>query len=891
MRRGTLHFVLTLVGVALLTTLLPLAAPKPAAAAASGLFFSEYIEGSGNNKALEIYNGTGAPVTLDTASYNIAMYFNGSTTIGRTEFLAGTIANGDVFVIAQSTANASILAQADQLSALTWYTGDDAVVLRRGTTVLDVIGQIGVDPGTEWGSGLTSTADNTLRRKSSVCAGDTNGSDSFDPAAEWDGYATDDSANLGSHIGCAAAVTPDLSVNDVSHAEGNAGSTTYSFTVSLSSPAPAGGVTFDIATADNSATVADNDYVASSLTGQTIPAGQSSYSFDVTVNGDLTFEPDQSFFVNITNVSGANVADGQGVGTLSNDDVGPPATLALNGGDGQTTTVATDFATQLSLSVYDVAHQPVPNATVAFTPPASGASVSVVEAGPYTTDSNGNLSVTLHANTVAGSYQLGVAAGSASTSVNLTNTAGTPASVTLNGGDNQAAVVNTDFATALDLTVADDYGNLVPNRSVTFAPPASGASATVVEAGPYTTDSNGNLSVTLHANTTAGSYQLGVAAGGASTNVNLTNHPGAPASVVVDSGDHQATVVGTDFPTQLGLSVVDMYGNPVPSQAVTFTLPLAGASGSVVEAGPYATDASGNLTVTLHANTGAGTYKLGVAAGNAWTTVSLTNNAGAPATVTLNGGDDQSTVVDTDFAGQLDLTVFDGYGNPVPGANVTFAGPASGASASVVATGPYTTDSTGNLLATVHASTTAGSYEFVASAGNASSTFHLTNLWDGTGQLTASGSSCSSFASGTATTLSQLSYTLSKGKIFKLSEGTVVYWVRVSAPAGNNSFTVNQAVTTGNVSTLLAVGGGSNVFRSDCGGGLKATITQTSTDASSGTISVSFTAPVGGNYYLGLKLTTSGLKGLNPPVPSTVSYTFSTQLVADTTRNLDLLLQ
>ncbi len=245
----------------------------------------------------------------------------------------------------------------------------------------------------------------------------------------------------------------------------------------------------------------------------------------------------------------------------------------------------------------------------------------------------------------------------------------------------------------------------------------------------------------------------------------------------------------------------------------------------------------------------------------------------------------------TDFANQLGLTVFDSYGNPVPAANVTFAGPASGASASVVGTGPYATDSNGNLVVTVHANSTAGAYDFVASAGSATWTFHLTNLWAGTGQLTASGSSCSEFANGTTTTLGQLGYSLNKGKINKLSEGTVMYWVRVSAPAGSNSFTVNQSVTTGNLSTLLALGGGSNVYRSDCGGGLKATITQTSTDASSGTISVTFTAPVAGNYYIGLKLSTNGLKGLNPPAPSTVSYRFSTQLVADTTRNLDLLMQ
>src|SRR6185295_9183695 len=134
-----------------------------------------------------------------------------------------------------------------------------------------------------------------------------------------------------------------------------------------------------------------------------------------------------------------------------------------------------------------------------------------------------------------------------STNVNLTNDPGAPGSVTLNGGNNQATTVHTDFATALDLTVSDGYGNPVPDQSVTFTPPASGASVAAVEAGPYTTDANGNLAVTLHANTVAGSYQLGVAAGGASTNVNLTNNPGAPGSVTLNGGNNQATTVHTDF--------------------------------------------------------------------------------------------------------------------------------------------------------------------------------------------------------------------------------------------------------------------------------------------------------------------------------------------------------
>ena len=166
------------------------------------LFFSEYVEGSSNNKALEIYNDTGAAVDLADAGYVVQTYFNGSTTAGSTTNLTGTVANGDVFVLAQNSANATILAQADQTTSASWFNGDDAIVLRKGGasgTIIDAIGQIGFDPGTEWGSGLTSTADNTLRRNSNVTAGDSNPNDVFDPSSQWEGFATDTFNGLGNY--------------------------------------------------------------------------------------------------------------------------------------------------------------------------------------------------------------------------------------------------------------------------------------------------------------------------------------------------------------------------------------------------------------------------------------------------------------------------------------------------------------------------------------------------------------------------------------------------------------------------------------------------------------------------------------------------------------------
>jgi len=115
------------------------------------------------------------------------------------------------------------------------------------------------------------------------------------------------------------ATQPTLSINDVTQAEGQSGTTNFTFTVSLDSPAGAGGVTFDITTSDGSA-LAPSDYVAQSLTSQVIPQGSSSYPFTVQVNGDLSPEPNDTFFVTVSNIVGATPGDVQGLGTIQNDD-------------------------------------------------------------------------------------------------------------------------------------------------------------------------------------------------------------------------------------------------------------------------------------------------------------------------------------------------------------------------------------------------------------------------------------------------------------------------------------------------------------------------------------------------------------------------------------------
>ena len=193
--------------------------------AQSGVFISEYIEGSSNNKAIEIFNGTGAP--LNISNYQIRMYYNGNPNAGLTITLAGTVAPGDVYVLAHSSAAAAIQSQADQFSGAGFFNGDDAVALYHTPTasLVDVIGQIGFDPGSQWGSGNESTADNTLRRKMSVSTGDPNGSDAFNPSIEWDGFANNTFDDLGQHG--AVVPPPPAVVREIFEIQGSGSASPY----------------------------------------------------------------------------------------------------------------------------------------------------------------------------------------------------------------------------------------------------------------------------------------------------------------------------------------------------------------------------------------------------------------------------------------------------------------------------------------------------------------------------------------------------------------------------------------------------------------------------------------------------------------------------------------
>jgi Lamin Tail Domain/Secretion system C-terminal sorting domain/SprB repeat len=172
----------------------------------SELFFSEYLEGSSNNKAIEFYNPTSNTVNL--ADYVIYRYNNGSPTPTDSLHPQGTLAPGAVFVAGNSQAVVNITSVSDTLHSITFYNGDDAMVLKNKVTntVLDIIGIVGVDPGTNWPVGTGATSEFTLVRKVTVQQGNTNWAVA---ATEWDVYPQNTFTYIGAHTmnSCCSAVT------------------------------------------------------------------------------------------------------------------------------------------------------------------------------------------------------------------------------------------------------------------------------------------------------------------------------------------------------------------------------------------------------------------------------------------------------------------------------------------------------------------------------------------------------------------------------------------------------------------------------------------------------------------------------------------------------------
>ncbi|WP_051353193.1 5'-nucleotidase C-terminal domain-containing protein [Thalassobacillus devorans] len=180
---------LSLIAVLLLGTFVAPVQPVQADEHMDDLIISEYVEGSSNNKALELYNGTGSDI--DLSEYKLELYSNGNVNTQSTLTPEGTLASGEVLVIVDSQAGEELKAKADVTHSVTGFNGNDALVLKKQEDIVDSFGQVGND--------ADYAKDVTLVRNTDVTSGDTNPNDAFDASAEWVGYAKDTFNYLGSY--------------------------------------------------------------------------------------------------------------------------------------------------------------------------------------------------------------------------------------------------------------------------------------------------------------------------------------------------------------------------------------------------------------------------------------------------------------------------------------------------------------------------------------------------------------------------------------------------------------------------------------------------------------------------------------------------------------------
>lgn len=284
----------------------------------SKLFFSEYIEGSGNNKALEVFNPTAD--TIDMNGYKIINFRNGYTTATNAYIynLSGMLLPYSTFTVCRKSASDALktLCQDSVSTSVLNFNGDDAIALLYDTDTIDVIGKIGEDPGTRWQFDTLSTLDRTLVRKPTIRQGNAD----FEVfPTQWFVYPTDDFSHIGSHAFVPCNIIEDTVIRfweSATTVSENAG--TYTLVLSLNQPVSSNNVSVEVvlkSTSPASATADDIDGFSSAIV--TFAPNTATASAIITITDDTLSEADENFVFVLRNVNGGVVIGTDSLFTLT----------------------------------------------------------------------------------------------------------------------------------------------------------------------------------------------------------------------------------------------------------------------------------------------------------------------------------------------------------------------------------------------------------------------------------------------------------------------------------------------------------------------------------------------------------------------------------------------
>jgi hypothetical protein len=442
---------------------------------------------------------------------------------------------------------------------------------------------------------------------------------------------------------------PDISIDDQSIAEGNAGTSTLSFNLSLSNPSDQT-VTVDYTTTDGTATVAGADYAAASGT-VTFDPGQTAKTVDVTVNGDVTHESDETFTVDLSNASNVNILDGSGQGTITNDDQVPDISIddrSVTEGDSPSTTIMTfnvtlsnpsdqtvtvEYTTNDDTATIAGADYAAASGTVTFDPGQTAKTVDVTVNGDVTHESDETFTVDL----------------SNASNANLLDDSG------------QGTITDDDASPTISVANASVAEGIVGDATLSFDVTLSVASASVVTV-DYTT--NDGTATVANSDYDATSGTLTFIAGQTAKTVEVTVHGDATyeadehvtvdlsnptgATIADDSGT--GTITNDDAAPTFAINDVSLAEGNAGITSFTFTVTKSGATqlGSSVQ---YATGG------------GAATAGVDYAANSG--TLSFTAGATSqPVTVLVNGDTvfESNETFNVVLSGSIDGTISDATG-------------------------------------------------------------------------------------------------------------------------------------------------------------------------------------------------------------------------------------
>jgi hypothetical protein len=441
---------------------------------------------------------------------------------------------------------------------------------------------------------------------------------------------------------------PDVSIDDQSITEGNAGTSTLTFNVTLSHTS-SDTVSVEYATNDGTATTADADYIAASGT-VTFDPGQTAKTVDVTVNGDLTHESDESFTVDLSNASNAGVADASGQGTITNDDQVPDISIddrSVTEGDAGTSTltfnvtlsnpsdqtVTVDYGTNDGTATtadgdYDAAAN-----TVTFDPGQTAKTVDVTVNGDLTHESDESFTVDLsnasNANVLATSGTGTILDDDASPTISVAN-----ASVTEGNIGDTTLSFDVTLSVASAGTVTVDY--TTTDGSATLANGDYDAASDTLTFDPGQTTKT--VDVTVHGDTTHETNE--------GLTLDLSDANGA--TIADDSGT--GTITNDDAAPTFAIDDVSVAEGATGITSLTFTVTKSGAT---------------QLGSSVHYATAGGTATAGVDyTGNSGTLSFAPGATSQTVTVLVNGDKvfEANETVDLVLSAPTEGTIADGIG-------------------------------------------------------------------------------------------------------------------------------------------------------------------------------------------------------------------------------------